>query len=107
MERFLQALARLVPVIQVVAEGLHDVVGGDAHVGGAVFEQTQHRTQHAAGGGYFLTVAVQMLGQREVVAKEFVGTVDEMDLHAPMLHLPALRAPDAPLGLGDQRGRVM
>ena len=54
------ALAGLVPDPEVVAERLDDVIGGHAHVGGALFHHHQHGAEHAPGGGDLHAVGIQV-----------------------------------------------
>ena len=75
-------VARLVPVVEVVAERLDHVVGGDGHVGGAVLEHHQHGADDAARRRDVRPRRVEVLGHREVVPEQLVGAVDEVHLHA-------------------------
>ena len=53
-------LARLVPRVQVVAERLDHVVGGDAQVRRTLLQHHQHRAHHAPCGRHLHPVAIEV-----------------------------------------------
>ena len=73
--------ARLVAGPQVVAKGFDDVIGGHADVRRALADHREQRMQHAAHRRDLAAVGVARRRHRVVVAKQFVGAVDEMDVH--------------------------
>ncbi len=81
--------ARLVSREEIVAEGLDDVVEGAGDMRHAGRGDERHETPEKADGGADLP-AVWALSRRraEVVAKELIGAVDQMDLHCS---IPALQ----------------
>ena len=77
------ARAVLVPRPQVVAERLDDVVGGHADVGGALLQHLQHGARPRPGWRATSSPVVgHVRRQREVVAEQLVGPVDQVDLEA-------------------------
>ncbi len=62
------------------------MVGCDAHMGGAVFEEGERRSQGPANGTNFGSVRVRVTVVAAVeLAEQFVSAVDQMYLHAPSL----------------------
>lgn len=78
-EAGIDPLAGFVSGPEIVAEGLDDVIGGDADVGGSVADHAKNRGDDAAGGGDVLAVAVADRRESKEVAEELVGSVDKMD----------------------------
>ena len=69
----------LVSVVQLVAPRLDHVVGGDPNMGGTIGHKIQDRAEHTSLG----TEPRFLVGRREVIPKEFVRSVDQVNLHWP------------------------
>ncbi len=80
-QRGFDARAGLVARPQAVAKRLDDVIRRDADVRRAAADQAVDRGDDAAHGRYLAALFVFLRRQREVVAKQFVGAVDEVDDH--------------------------
>ena len=80
-QRGFDALAGFVAGPESVAERLDDVIGRDADVRRAVAHQAAHRGEDAAHGRDLAAFGVARRRQREEVAKQFVGAVDEVNVH--------------------------
>ena len=76
---------------QLVAERLDDVVGGHTQMRDAAFEHGQHARDNAPGGAEADTVGGLARRHPEVMAEQFVGAVDEVDLHTPSPLAPSPR----------------
>ena len=76
------ALAGLVALEHLVAEGLDHLVGGDADVGGALLEHSEDRADDRPRGRHLAAVGRHVRWHREVVAEQLVRSVDEVNLHA-------------------------
>jgi hypothetical protein len=58
------------------------MMGGDSDVCGAGFDHGEYGTEHASNGADLLTLSVRGGRDGEVIAEEFVCSVDKMDVHA-------------------------
>ena len=57
------------------------MIGRDTHVRGALLEELCHRSEHAPDRPDVLARRGLVVGQREVVAEEFVGPIDQVHTH--------------------------
>ena len=74
--------AGLVSRPQPVAERLDDVIGGDAHVGGAAIDHAEDGANHAAHGANFTTVLVASRRHRVEVPEQLIRAVDEVNVQS-------------------------
>ena len=90
--------AILVPRPHLVPERLDHMVGRDADVGGTFLEQLDHRSEHSTGRPDLSTVCCHMRRCSEVIAKEFVGSIDQVCAHGTIIvHRGAKRPRARPL----------
>src|SRR5689334_16500648 len=61
------------------------MIGGDTDVSCAALQHRQHRTEDATNGTDFLAFCVARRRHGKEVTKEFVGAVDEVDVHGYFL----------------------
>src|SRR5439155_22427324 len=73
--------AGLVAGIEIVAERLDDVVGGDAEVADTRLEQTDDRAEHTACGRDRRASLVVMGRHCEVVTEQLVRAVEQVNAH--------------------------
>src|SRR5581483_8572897 len=79
------ALAGLVSEVEIVAKGLDHVVSCDAKVRLPGFNHRQHGSHNTANGSNLLPVSLLCGRNREKVAEQLVGAVDQMNDHATQL----------------------
>ena len=80
-ERGIDPLPCLVAGPERVAEGLDDVVGGDADVGGPLLDHLQDRVEHAGHGAQRRIFLQFGAAQAVKVTEQLVRAVDEVDDH--------------------------
>ena len=76
------AFAGLVSGIQIVAERLHDMIGGHAQVGCALLDHGQDGGQDAAHCADFLAIHIRRSGHGEKVPEQFIRPINQVDIHA-------------------------
>jgi hypothetical protein len=90
----IDALARLVAGVQIVAERLDHVIEGDGHVRDVPFaEQRQHRSHERAHGADLRAARVTARLAAVVRAEQLERAVDEMNLHATPIVIASARTP--------------
>jgi hypothetical protein len=57
------------------------MIGSDADVRGAAFDQRQHRVQDAANRGDLVSLRVLSSRDGEKMPEEFVSSIDKVDFH--------------------------
>ena len=80
-ERGLDAVAGLVVGIEVIPKRLDDVIGRDAHVRRAGFEELQHGAEHPRHRGVGRVLPLGAATDAVEVAEQLVGAVDQVDDH--------------------------
>src|SRR6185312_3048567 len=76
----LDAFAGFIARPQTVAEGFDDVVCCNGDIRSPALDHSQYRGEYAANRGHFMAVPITRGRQREVMAEEFVGAVDQMNV---------------------------
>ena len=82
LQHRLDAIARLVAVPQIIAEGFDHVIGGDADVRRAALDHLQHALQHADDSAMGAVGALVEAAHAVKVAEQLVGSVDQVDDHS-------------------------
>ena len=62
------------------------MIGGNAEMSGSALDHRQDRVQHSAHRADLLTVGVGCQGHGEIVAEQFVGPVNQVDIHAAAIN---------------------
>src|SRR3984957_7939138 len=76
------AFTRLVSGIQIVAEGFHHMIGCDPKMGRAPIDHRPKGGQHTAHGADLMSAHIGRRRHGEKVPEQFVGPVDQVDVHA-------------------------